>query len=254
MTPPDDDAAFARWLAVRTGRELLALRARLAGAAPAVVRAEADRRAHESIVAQLARWRSADAVLSEEQEVDDPARLTASRVWIVDPLDGTRGFGEPGRVDWAVHIALWERDRGLVAGAVALPAQDRVLATDDPPPYPPPATGRPLRIAVSRTRAPRFTAALAAELGAEAVPLGSAGAKTAAVVAGEVDAYLHADGQYEWDSAAPVAVARAAGLHASRLDGTELAYNRPDPYLPDLLICRREVADRLLAAVATVRR
>src|SRR5690606_17159538 len=176
MTPPDDDAAFARWLAVRTGRELLALRARLAGAAPQVVRAEADRRAHESIVSQLARWRSGEAVLPEEQEVDDPAPLTPSRVWIVHPPADNRRFGEPRRAHLAVHIALWERGRGLVAGAVALPAQDRVLATDDPPPYPPPGGARPLRIAVSRTRAPRFTAAVAADLGAEPVPMGSAGA------------------------------------------------------------------------------
>jgi 3'(2'), 5'-bisphosphate nucleotidase len=244
--PPEDDGAFARWLAARAGDELLALRA--AGATPEA----GDKRAHDLLVTELARWRPEDAVLSEEAVRDDvAARRAAARVWIVDPLDGSREFGEAGRTDWAVHVALWRAGAGagLVAGAVALPAQGRVLATDAPPPYPGPA-GR-LRIVVSRTRPPAFVTAVADAVGAELVPMGSAGAKIAAVVTGGADAYLHAGGQYEWDSAAPVAVARATGLHASRVDGSTLFYNQVDPRLPDLLVCRRELADRLLAAIAT---
>jgi 3'(2'), 5'-bisphosphate nucleotidase len=243
MTPPADDGAFARWLAARVGDQLLALRA--AGATPVA----GDKHAHDLLVTELARWRPRDAVLSEEAVRDDvAARRSAQRVWILDPLDGSREFGEPGRTDWAVHVALWTASRDLVAGAVALPAQGRVLATDAPPPYPSPGSG--LRIVVSRTRPPAFVTAVAWEVGAELVPMGSAGAKIAAVVTGKADAYLHAGGQHEWDSAAPVAVARATGLHASRIDGSTLVYNQADPRLPDLLVCRRELADRLLAAIA----
>jgi 3'(2'), 5'-bisphosphate nucleotidase len=204
-------------------------------------------------------------VLSEEGK-DDPARLTADRVWIVDPLDGTREFGEPGRTDWAVHVALWERGE-LIAGAVALPAQDRVLSTAEPaslrapagpasPPGPaggPPTAGQPLRIVVSRSRPPAFAARVAEAVGATLVPLGSAGAKAAAVIMGEADAYLHDGGQYEWDSAAPMAVALAAGLHVSRLDSSMLEYNKPVPWQPDILICPGKLADRLLTAIGAVR-
>jgi 3'(2'), 5'-bisphosphate nucleotidase len=253
-TPPAADAAFARWLAAQAGELLLELRAD-GHRHPDALRAAGDARSHELIAGELARWRPTDAVLSEEA-VDDPARLDAERVWIVDPLDGTREFGEPERVDWAVHIALWQRVDGggrLSAGAVALPAQHRVLATDAPPPYPPlsrqAASGGPPRLVVSRTRPPEFLSALAADLGAELVPMGSAGAKITAVVDGTVDGYVHAGGQYEWDSAAPVAVAMATGLHASRLNGSELAYNRPSPLLPDLMVCRKDLAPRLLAAL-----
>jgi 3'(2'), 5'-bisphosphate nucleotidase len=177
-------------------------------------------------------------VLSEEG-VDDTDRLTASRVWIIDPLDGTREYGE-NRADWAVHVCL-AVDGKAETGAIALPARELVLGTDDPPKLPVP-TDRKLRVAVSRSRPPAFVDSLPAEL----VPMGSAGAKTAAVIIGEVDAYVHAGGQYEWDSAAPVAVARAAGLHTSRVDGSELVYNQPHPYLPDLLVCRPEFRDRLV--------
>ncbi len=190
-------------------------------------------------------------MLSEEA-VDDPARLTADRVWIIDPLDGTREFGEEGRTDWAVHVALWERGE-LTAGAVALPAQDKVLSTAEPPPTPPlPAPGAPLRLVVSRSRPPEFVQRLAGELGGELVPLGSAGAKTAAVITGEVDVYVHSGGQYEWDSAAPVAVARSAGLHTSRIDGSILSYNSEQPWMPDILICPVPLADRLLNAISAV--
>jgi 3'(2'), 5'-bisphosphate nucleotidase len=242
------DGTFARWLATRVGQDLLALREQRGNADPAALRDAGDARAHGRIVASLARWQPGDAVLSEEAPLDDPARLDAQRVWIVDPLDGTREFGERGRTDWAVHVALWSRGAGLVAGAVALPAQRRVLATDRPPAYPG-AAGSTLRLAVSRTRPPAFLPAVAAEMAAELVPMGSAGAKVAAVVTGDVDAYLHAGGQYEWDSAAPVAVASATGLHTSRIDGSRLEYNQADPRLPDLLVCRREIAERLLSAV-----
>jgi 3'(2'), 5'-bisphosphate nucleotidase len=178
-------------------------------------------------------------------------------VWIVDPLDGTREFGEEGRADWAVHIGLWQRtgpETGkLAAGAVALPAQHRVLATGVAPPYPPlshqAAAGGPLRLAASRSRPPAFLSGLAELLGAELVPMGSAGAKIAAVIDGDVDAYVHAGGQYEWDSAAPIAVATATGLYASRLDGSALEYNRRNPLLPDLVVCRKDLAPRLLAAL-----
>jgi len=206
-----------------------------------------DRQSHEYLMTELALVRPDDAVLSEEG-TDDQARLAARRVWIVDPLDGTREFGEPGRTDWAVHVALWQ-DGELTAGAVALPAQDRVLSTWESEQTPGSDAAAPLRLVVSRSRPPAFVARLAVDLDAAEVPMGSAGAKAAAVITGQADAYVHSGGQYEWDSAAPVAVARAAGLHASRIDGSPLRYNQPDPRLPDLLICRAELAPRLLSAI-----
>ncbi len=238
-----DDDQLARDLAAEAGDLLLALRG--AGGEPDALRNAGDRRSHELLTARLARLRPADAVLSEEG-LDDPARLVADRVWIVDPLDGTREFGEPGRSDWAVHVALWERGT-LTAGAVALPAQGRVLSTAEPPaPHPAPAPGAAVRAVVSRTRPPAFLTQLATRVPLELIPLGSAGAKAAAVISGDADAYLHSGGQYEWDSAAPVAVAVAAGLHASRLDGSPLAYNQADPSLPDILICPEGLAATLL--------
>jgi len=183
-------------------------------------------------------------VLSEEG-VDDAARLSASRVWIVDPLDGTREFGEEGRTDWAVHVALAIEGR-IEAAAVALPARGLTLTASPPATLAAPYGGPP-RVVVSRTRPPAIAELLAERLGGELVALGSAGAKAMAVVLGEVDVYAHSGGQYEWDSAAPVGVAGAAGLHVSRLDGEHLEYNRPEPYLPDLLICRPELRDAVLA-------
>ena len=249
-TPPAGDAGLARWLASRAGDLLLALRADKGHRDPDALRAAGDRCSHELITAELSRWRPADAVLSEEG-TDTSARLAAERVWIVDPLDGTRQYGEPGRTDWAVHVALWCSGR-LVAGAIALPAAHRVYATDAPPAYPH-IRDDGLRLAASRSRPPAFLDRLAADLEADLVPMGSAGAKIAAVVDGTVDAYVHAGGQYEWDSAAPVAVATATGLHASRVDGSALEYNRADPRLPDLVVCRADLAPRLLAALAAVR-
>jgi 3'(2'), 5'-bisphosphate nucleotidase len=245
-----DDDRLAADLAAEAGRRLLELRAR--GGDPDALRRDGDRLSHEFLAAELARRRPDDAVLSEEGR-DDLRRLSASRVWIVDPLDGTREFGEPGRTDWAVHVALWEGGE-LTAGAVALPAQPAVLSTAAPRPAADPRPpSRTLRIVVSRTRPPDFTARLAGQVHAELVPLGSAGAKAAAVICGDADAYVHSGGQYEWDSAAPVAVALASGLHASRIDGSKLSYNQDPPSVPDILICQAALADMLLGAISSVR-
>jgi 3'(2'), 5'-bisphosphate nucleotidase len=205
-----------------------------------------DAAAQSAIAAGLAAAVPDDLVFSEEA-ADDPRRLAADRVWIVDPLDGTREYGDPTRHDWAVHVALWSAGE-LTAAAVALPALGELLVTDPAPGLPPRSPG-PVRLAVSRSRPPAVADAVAAALGARVVPLGSAGYKTVAVVRGEVDAYVHAGGMYQWDSAAPVAVALAAGLTACRLDGSPLVYNDPDPWLPDLLVCRPELAEPILAAV-----
>ncbi|KAB1918906.1 3'(2'),5'-bisphosphate nucleotidase CysQ [Micromonospora sp. PSH03] len=269
-SPPMIDGAFARWLASRAGQALLDLRTEMGFADAGALKSAGDKVSHDLIRTELAKWRPGDAVLSEEDEGSRLAwaaevntgavsRLNADRVWIVDPLDGTREFSEEGRSDWAVHVALWARNapspHGLVAGAVGLPAQHRVLGTDYPPAYPPmtveaaTAGERKIRLAASRSRPPVFLTDLAEDVGAHLVPMGSAGAKIAAVVTGEVDAYIHAGGQYEWDSAAPIAVATATGLHASRIDGSALKYNEADPRLPDLLVCRKDLATRLLAAL-----
>ncbi|XNL27654.1 3'(2'),5'-bisphosphate nucleotidase CysQ [Longispora sp. K20-0274] len=274
MITPAGDAAFARWLARAAGEALLALRAELGFDDALMLKNAGDKISHELLTGALERWRPGDAVLSEEG-ADSSARLGADRVWIIDPLDGTREFSEEGRTDWAVHVALWRRALArpgpgdLVAGAVGMPARGIILGTDTPPAYPPlrSSPGAPvlgartapaavahetLRIACSRSRPPAFLTALADELGAELVPMGSAGVKVSAVVTGEVDAYVHAGGQYEWDSAAPVAVARATGLHTSRIDGSVLDYNQPDPTLPDLLVCRKDLAHRLLATISSL--
>lgn len=242
-----DDHELAARLAREAGESLLDLRERTASTTdPKALGAEGDRTAHDLLVAALAQARPQDPVLSEHG-VSGPPRESADRVWIIDPLDGTREFSEAGRTDWAVHVALAE-DHQITASAVALPAHGRVLGTGAPPKQPSHGIAHP-RLAVSRSRPPDFVRELAESLGAETVPMGSAGAKISAVVLGEVDAYVHAGGQYEWDSAAPVGVARAAGLHTSRVDGSPLHYDLPDPWLPDLLVCRRELAADLLAAL-----
>jgi 3'(2'), 5'-bisphosphate nucleotidase len=261
------DHALAAELAEQAGQRLLELRARGGSGdepdGPDVLRKAGDRLSHEFLVAELARRRPGDVVLSEEA-ADDPARLAAQRVWIVDPLDGTREFGEPGRTDWAVHVALWERcdtegNGDLTAGAVALPGQGYVLSTTTTGSGggPVPAAGRgrgdqPLRVVVSRTRAPRFVQDISDMIDVELIPLGSAGAKVAAVVGGDADAYIHGGGFYEWDTAAPVAVARAAGFYASRIDGSALAYNQADLLMPDILVCRPSLAGPLLQAIREV--
>jgi 3'(2'), 5'-bisphosphate nucleotidase len=241
------DHQLAATLATAAGDLLLQVRAR--GLTADAREAAGDAEAHRFLIDRLVAVRPDDAVLSEEG-VDDPIRLVSNRVWIVDPLDGTREFGELDRADWAVHVALWERG-DLVAGAVALPAERTTLSTVDVPEAPSRSDG-PMRLAVSRSRPPALVDELAARLGGELVPMGSAGFKAMSVVRGITDAYVHGGGQYEWDSAAPVAVARAAGLHTSRLDGSPLRYNQPNPSLPDLLVCRPELADRLLSELVTL--
>ncbi|HKD68330.1 MAG TPA: 3'(2'),5'-bisphosphate nucleotidase CysQ [Candidatus Binataceae bacterium] len=187
-----------------------------------------------------------DGMLSEEDK-DDELRLSRQRVWVIDPLDGTREYSE-GRADWAVHVAL-VKDGVPAACAVSLPGLGQIFSTAHPPPITPAAPGR-LHIVVSRTRPPEVAQKVAELLGGELVHMGSAGAKAMAVVRGEAHAYIHGGGQFEWDSAAPAGVAAAAGLHVSRLDGSPLRYNQPDPYLPDLIICRPELAADILKAVA----
>jgi 3'(2'), 5'-bisphosphate nucleotidase len=245
LSVPEADARLAARLATEAGQLLLKVRESVE---PDRRKDEGDRQSHEFLVAALAEERPGDAVLSEEG-ADDPVRLSSDRVWIVDPLDGTREFGEGDRTDWAVHVALWERG-SLVAGAVALPAQGVTFASDDAPGLPP--VGTPLRLVVSRSRPPELVTALADALGAELVPMGSAGAKAMSVLQGASDAYVHGGGQYEWDSAAPVVVAAAAGLHTSRLDGSALLYNQENVLLPDLVVCQPSVAEQVLEAIAAL--
>ena len=241
-----DDHRFAAWAATVAGERLNEVRTE--GLEGRELKDAGDKAAHDLLVAILAEHRPGDAVLSEEGK-DDKARLEADRVWIVDPLDGTREFSEPPRDDWAVHVALWQRTDGstgdLVAGAVAQPGLGTTFHTGAPPVVPERTSDRP-RIAVSRSRPPAFVQALAEEIGAELVPMGSAGAKVISVARDVTDAYVHAGGQYVWDSAAPVAVARAAGLFTSRTDGSPLVYNQDDVWLPDLVVCRPELADTIV--------
>ncbi|HMU81475.1 MAG TPA: 3'(2'),5'-bisphosphate nucleotidase CysQ [Microthrixaceae bacterium] len=243
----EDDHRLAHDLAREAGDLLLSMQRSATAADARELGARGDAAAHRLLVERLTVLRPEDAVLSEEStrsEREDPRRLGASRTWIIDPLDGTREYSE-GRSDWAVHVALVE-DHEPTAGAVALPARGMVLATDDPPSLP--AAHQPPRVVVSRSRPPIEAGQMAEALGAELLPMGSAGAKAMAVVRGEAELYPHSGGQHEWDSCAPVAVASAAGLHCSRLDGSALRYNQPSTYLPDLLICRVELAEAALSA------
>jgi 3'(2'), 5'-bisphosphate nucleotidase len=242
------DEELARYLAEAAGALLVRLRE--TPGEPEQLRSMGDRESHTWLMEQLAVLCPGDAVLSEEG-ADDPARLAAERVWIVDPLDGTREYGELGRTDWAVHVALWERSE-LSCGAVALPARGVVYSSGTPVALP--ERSRPIRLAVSRSRPPVFITELADHLGAVLVPMGSAGVKGMSVASGEVDAYVHGGGQYEWDSAAPVAVARGVGLHTSRIDGSPLRYNQPNPWLPDLVIAHPNVAESVLTAIARIQR
>jgi 3'(2'), 5'-bisphosphate nucleotidase len=228
------DHWLAHDLAVRAGRVLVGLRPK-----------PADRHANEFLLTSLATQRPWDTVLSEES-ADNGDRLNARRLWIIDPLDGSREFAETGRTDWAVHVALWS-DGALAAGAIALPALNQVYSTWQ-------VTGigaapRRLTLLASRTRPPALVDRLARRLGGQVKPMGSAGAKTAALLQGAGSAYVHAGGQFEWDSAAPVAVALAHGLRVRRLDGSQPRYNRPYPALPDIVISRPSISDELWAAL-----
>ena len=239
------DARLAAKLAERAGLLLQQL-ASTSGLTGKELGKLGDARANELLLAELHGTRPGDAVLSEEEK-DSPGRLSADRVWIIDPLDGTREYGMPGRPDWAVHVALWERGAdAITAAAVAQPDLGTVYASDEAR-----ATSTESTVVlVSDSRPPTFAGPVAEKLGYQLRAMGSAGAKAMAVVRGDSAAYVHAGGQWEWDSAAPVGVALAAGLHASRIDGSPLKYNSETPYLPDLLICRPELADPFLAAIA----
>ncbi|MDT7764799.1 MAG: 3(2), 5-bisphosphate nucleotidase [Mycobacterium sp.] len=248
------DVALAAEVAAEAGELLLAVREELGFDDPYDLGDAGDKRANVLILDRLFRDRPGDAVLSEEA-VDDVSRVDADRVWIVDPVDGTREYSWPGRTDWAVHVALWQRGNGITDptggitdAAVALPARGEVYRTDTVT-APPPRSDGPIRITASASRPPAVLWRLRDRMDIELVRIGSAGAKAMAVVRGDVDAYVHAGGQWEWDSAAPAGVVQAAGLHASRLDGSPLIYNRHDPYLPDLLMCRAELADDLLDGI-----
>ena len=244
------DQELAEDLAAEAGRLLVGLRT--SGPAGKELGALGDRESNALLLSRLAAQRPGDAVLSEES-ADDAERLTAERVWIIDPVDGTREYSMGDRPDWAVHVALWERLGGLTAAAVGLPALDCVLGMGPLPT----ASGllaartadRP-RIVVSGTRPPAFAQAVADAIGGDLLPLGSAGAKVAAVVLGEADAYVHAGGQYQWDSAAPVGVALAHGLHCSRIDGSPLQYNVAETWLPDVVVCRGDLRDSILGVIA----
>jgi len=248
MSMPLDmsDAALAAHLAEAAGRIMMEVRATGLFGGKALG-AAGDATANQFLCHAIRHLRPDDGLLSEEEK-DNPERLAKSRVWIIDPVDGTREYGEE-RADWAVHVAL-AVDGIAVTGAVALPGLDGgvVLRSDQPRPLAPMAQ-RP-RFLVSRTRPAREAEAVAAALGGELVPMGSAGAKAMAVVLGQAEVYLHSGGQYEWDSCAPAAVAAAHGLHCSRIDGSPLVYNQANTYMPDLLICRPEWAERVLAEVA----
>lgn len=232
------DAELAREIATEAGALLLRIQNECAGGD------RGDREANALILDRLRAARPDDAILSEES-ADDPVRLGRSRVWIVDPLDGTREFAER-RDDWAVHVALAVDGRAAI-GAVALPRLGMTLSSDAPPPLPEPQT--PPRLLVSRTRPSALCTNVAERIGAVPVGMGSAGAKAMAVVRGAAEIYLHSGGQHQWDNCAPVAVALAAGLHASRIDGSPIVYNERPTSIPDLLICRKEWAETVLEAV-----
>lgn len=255
LTDDLTDAELAADLAADAGKLLLQVRAEIGFDQPWTLGEAGDRQANSLLLRRLQAERPGDAVLSEEAH-DDLARLKSDRVWIIDPLDGTREFSTPGRDDWAAHIALWRRSSNgqpeITDAAVALPARGNVVYRTDTVTSGAAPAGVPgtLRIAVSATRPPAVLHRIRQTLAIQPVSIGSAGAKAMAVIDGYVDAYLHAGGQWEWDSAAPAGVMLAAGMHASRLDGSPLRYNQLDPYLPDLLMCRAEVAPILLGAIA----
>lgn len=241
-----NDTQLAAHLAKVAGDILLTVRDSGAFSGKALGKA-GDQTANQFLMHALRALRPDDGLLSEESK-DTAERLDKSRVWIIDPVDGTREYGEE-RSDWAVHVGL-AIDGEAQIGAVALPGQDGgiVLHTGQSATtlkY----TGAP-RLVVSRTRPAKEAVAVAKALGGELVPMGSAGAKAMAIVRGKAEIYLHSGGQYEWDSCAPIAVAKAHGLHCSRIDGSPMVYNQRDTYLPDLLICQPELAEQVLSLVS----
>lgn len=248
VAPVQDDIELASVLARSAGHLLRDMRTELMGQGVDAVTLKdlGDAASQDFLSAELGKLRAGDAVLSEEA-ADGQCRLDADRVWIIDPLDGTREFSE-GRDDWAVHVALWSGGQ-LIAGAVALPALELVLNSRSSD-HPVKDVGHsPIRMAVSRSRPSPLVQEVAAVLNAEVIPMGSAGYKACAVIRGEADVYLHSGGQFEWDTAAPVAVAASSGFHTSRIDGSALQYNQPSPYLPDVLICRKHIAPMVLGAI-----
>ncbi len=249
--PTETDHVTAVRIATSIGRTLPGLRRQLVaeGVTGTDLGTAGDRFAQATLEHLLVDLNIADAVLSEEAS-DDRSRLSSTRVWVIDPLDGTREFTDPQRIDWAVHVALVINGEPSAA-AVHLPEPDVVLSTSEPVPCPSLPTSRPLRIVVSRTRPPRLAPALATHLDAEIVTMGSAGAKAAEVMSGQAEIYLHDDGMNEWDACAPAAVAAAAGLHSSGLDGRPLAFNKPDPKIGSLLICHPDLADQVLEFMQT---
>ena len=245
-------AARVAWLAGRLLRTIR--RAEGAFDDPAGLGDRGDREANELILAELLAARPGDSVLSEES-ADDLGRLDAARVWIVDPLDGTRQYKTAGRADWAVHIALWERRENggaITSAAVALPELGSVFTTDVAlagEAFDPEGLVRLEPIVLVSDSRPPDVSDVVTQVDGVVAHMGSAGAKILAVVRGDADAYIHAGGQYEWDSAAPVAVALAHGFHASRLDGSPLIYNQRDTLLPDLVVCRPDLVEPLLRAL-----
>lgn len=248
-----NDREFALHLADEAGKELLRIKSQATSSEGLGDRG--DMGAQQVLADLLAKHRPHDAVLSEEAP-DSSARLGADRVWIIDPVDGTRQYAKLDRSDWAVHVALWERtgpDSGeLTVGVVALPAAGVVHVTDDPSAVVPETSGQ-LKVVLSGRGVPDFADELVRRLDAQIVRMGSAGVKGTTMLRGEADIYVHDRGHYEWDNAAPVAVAQSAGLHASRLDGSPLVYNQPDPIQNGLLICRKGMADRVLQEIAALR-
>jgi 3'(2'), 5'-bisphosphate nucleotidase len=250
VSPERSDAELARDLATSAGQLLLDLREELGFSDPWALRDAGDARANVHLLALLAQARPDDVILSEES-ADDPRRHDADRLWIIDPLDGTTEYGEEGRTDWAVHVALWERGRSLTEGAVALPARGVTLSTADPLPELQAPSGQP-RLAVSRTRRPGWVVSVAETVDGVLTPIGSAGMKAMSILLGEADAYMHSGPMKEWDSAAPVVVAAKAGLYVSDLAGGELEYNKPDRLTEQLIVCHPSLASSLVAAYAAV--
>lgn len=262
-----NDSELSRDVAIEAGRLLLDLRATYGDLDPADVdtanrlRKEADRASHLLIADRISAARPDDVILSEEGK-DDPARLVADRVWIVDPLDGTFEFGQ-GRSDFAVHIVLWVRDAlsptgaRLVASTVELPAQGLTRTDIDTPDvsFALP-TDRPIRIVASRSRAPKWlpdaVAVLADRMGreVEVIDVGSVGAKVNEILCGRADAYVHDTGFYEWDVAAPYAVAHRYGLHASHVGGEPIRFNQDPPYVTSLLVSIPTLLDDLTSVFA----